>query len=170
MCLDRINNSIKDQLPDKIKAYKVVESGSLRLYAPIYSYVYRIGVNSTILETLMKKFKWTDKYGNDYKPNYIPYFHVFRNRTAAKKWAGKCEVIIPVYIDKKDVTTTGYQKRSQVLVTKKFTILKEDYHKALKGSYEIWKNLTNWKDKNGRIKFTCGSSNSSCSGVLFLIK
>jgi hypothetical protein len=110
MCLERIDNSIKDTLPESGYYWKVVWVANNRYYPEFrHSGSFSKGINISPRKRLLRNNA------------YIPYFHAFRHRKDAVKWAGGFSYlkVIRCKIKKEDISTTGWQRNKKVVVAKK---------------------------------------------------
>lgn len=140
MCLDTVNDKLKEEFPEVRKCYKVVSVCYDELIAPIFSgYICQAGINVCKVPkyfdgTIKREYAHKCVNGKRILCRYTPYFHVFLTKEGAESWRNSAfDRIVPVYIKKKDIHCTGEQNEFSVIVTKKFEIKKKDYERALNG-------------------------------------
>ena len=125
MCLDIKDNKWKDNFPERRKCYKVVSIYRGNICPEFKEGIFNKGINKA---TTNKNIRC-----NDTNQKYRPYFHAFLTKRAAEQWKGSeyYLIVLPIYINKKDIHCSGKQSDYVVIVTKKFEILEKDYERVL---------------------------------------
>jgi hypothetical protein len=124
-------NWLKDK-PEEITAYKVMITrtvkGEIRLAPPFNNGIYkRTNMVRAVTSEQSGKCCYTSFRGSIKSTTYMAYFHFFIDKEEAKSWAmARGQKMVECKILKKYVTEIGRQWNKDIMVARKFSIVRQN--------------------------------------------